>query len=98
MDGIVGSFLNTDKPSGSAVAKFLFYIAIVYILWIGLKQLWMWIQWFDNDWDEALWGVIKTPFLTVLKLLMLRLGLDVVLAIFKIRDDVSEGKKSVTTQ
>lgn len=94
MDGIVGSFLGTDEPAGSAIAKFLFYIGIIYILWTGLGQLWNWIQWFDNDWDEALWGIIKTPFLVLFRLLMLRLGLDVVLSIFKIRDDLSEARKS----
>lgn len=95
MDGIIGNFLNTEKPSGSALAKFLFYIGIVFILWLGLQKLWQWIMWFDNDWDEALWGVIKTPFITLFNLLGLRLGLDVILAVFKIRDDVSEASKTV---
>lgn len=94
MDGIIGNFLNTEKPSGAALAKFLFYLGLIYILWLGLKEMWEWILWFDDDWDEALWGVIKTPFMTVLNLLGLRLGLDVILALFKIRDDVAEGKKT----
>jgi len=94
VDGIIGRFLNTEKPSGSALAKFLFYIGIVYVLWLGLQQLWEWIMYFDDDWDEALWGVIKTPFLTILNLLGLRLALDIVLALFNIRDDVSEGRKT----
>ena len=94
MDGLVGSYLGTDEPAGSAIAKFLFYIGIIYILWMGLRELWMWIQFFDNDWDRALWGVIKTPFLVLFRLLMLRLGLDIVLSIFQIRDDVSANRKS----
>lgn len=95
MDGIIGNFLNTEKPSGTALVKFLFYLGIIYILWLGLKQMWEWILWFDDDWDEALWGVIKTPFMTILNLLGLRLALDIIMALFKIRDDVSDSSRAV---
>jgi len=78
LDGIIGNFLNTEKPSGTALVKFLFYLGII-----------------DDDWDEALWGVIKTPFMTILNLLGLRLALDIIMALFKIRDDVSDSSRAV---
>lgn len=97
MDSIIGGFLNTEKPSGSALAKFLFYIGIIYFIWQGLEGMWRAITWIDNDWDQALWWLIKVPFVTAFKLLMLRLGLDIVLSIFKIRDEVAENRKSISS-
>lgn len=89
MDGIIGNFLSTNRPSGSGIAKAFFYLGIIWILWHSVEMMWRWLMWIDNDWDEALWGLIKTPFQTILALMGLRLGLDVVLALFKIRDDVA---------
>lgn len=88
MDGIIGGYLNTEKPGGSALVKTIFYIGIVYFVWQGLSNMWTAIMWFDNDWDQALWWLIKAPFIALFKLLMLRLGLDIVLALFSIRDDI----------
>ena len=95
MDGIIGSYLGTDEPAGSAIAKFLFYIGIIYVLWLGLRDLWFWARIFGSDWDSALWGIVKTPFIALFRLLLLRLGLDIILSIFQIRDDVSANRKIV---
>lgn len=94
MDDLIGNYLNTDKPSGQQFTKILFYLGVVYIIWKGLQAMWGWITWFDNDWDEALWGLIKTPFLTVLALMGLKVLTDIVMSIFKIRDDVAAGRSA----
>ena len=76
-------FISFEKPMGETLTRLLFYIGIVYVLWTGLGHLWKWIQYFDNDWDTALWGVIKTPFIIVVKLLVLRVMSEYVLARFR---------------
>ena len=97
MDGIIGGYLDTEKPSGSALVKAIFYIGIVYFIWQGISSMWSAILWIDNDWDQALWWLVKAPFLALFKLLVLRLGLDVVLALFSIRDDMSAQRKVAET-
>ncbi len=76
-------FMSFEKPMGETLTRLLYYLAIVYILWTGLQQLWTWIQYFDNDWDTALWGVLKTPVIVIVKLLILRVGAEYVLARFR---------------
>ncbi len=75
--------LSFEKPMGPLLTRILFYLALVYVVWTGLEQLWDWILYFDNDWDRALWGVIKTPFIVLLKVVGLRVLAEVVLAQFR---------------
>ncbi|WP_084399415.1 DUF4282 domain-containing protein [Henriciella aquimarina] len=80
---MLSNYLSFEKPMGEVLTKFLFYVGMVLILVWGLRALWHWITFFDNDWDTALWGVIKTPFIVILKLLVLRVLSEVVLAILR---------------
>ncbi|GGB72874.1 MULTISPECIES: DUF4282 domain-containing protein [Henriciella] len=81
---IISNYLSFEKPMGEVLTKFLFYVGILLILWWGLRSLWHYITWFDNDWDEALWGVIKTPFIVILKLLALRVASEFVLSVLRL--------------
>ncbi|MEM5515792.1 DUF4282 domain-containing protein [Henriciella sp. AS95] len=81
---MISNFLSFEKPMGEVLTKFLFYVGILVILWWGLHDLWHYITWFDNDWDEALWGVIKTPFIVVIRLLILRVLSEFVLSVLRL--------------
>lgn len=80
---LFSNYLSFEKPIGEVLTKFLFYVGILLVILWGLQALWHWILYFDNDWDTALWGVIKTPVIVILKLLALRVLAEVVLAILR---------------
>lgn len=81
---MISNFLSFEKPMGEVLTKFLFYVGILITLVWGVRVLWHWIFWFDNDWDEALWGVIWTPIAVVLRLLVLRVVAELVVAVLRL--------------
>ena len=81
---MLSNFLSFEKPMGEVLTKFLFYVGILLIVLWGLRAEWNWILYFDNDWDRALWGVIWTPIATILRLLALRVGAELVLAVLRL--------------
>lgn len=81
---MLSNFLSFEKPMGEVLTKFLFYIGLILIVLWGLRSLWHWIMYFDNDWDRALWGVIWTPIATILRLLALRVGAELVLSVLRL--------------
>lgn len=81
--GILQRLLSFEKPMGDTLTRLLYYLAVLAIIWLGLKQLWFWLTYFDNDWDTALWGLIKTPFIVVLQILAVRVMAELVLAVFR---------------
>ncbi len=80
---MLSNYLSFEKPMGEVLTKFLFYVGIILIIVWGLRSLWHWITYFDNDWDRALWGVIWTPIATILRLLVLRVAAEFVLAVLR---------------
>ncbi len=88
--GILANFLSFEKPLGPTLTRLLYWLGILGVLWHALRQMWFWIQYFDNDWDTALWGVIKTPFLAILSILILRVVAEFVLAQFRIDKSTHE--------
>jgi len=81
---MIMNFLSFEKPMGRGLVQFVFYLWVIYLIWTGLGQLWSWIQYFDNDWDEALWGVIRTPFVVIFKILVARVVAELAIAIMRI--------------
>lgn len=81
---MISNFLSFEKPMGEVLTKFLFYVGILLIVVWGLRSLWHWLTFFDNDWDRALWGVIWTPVATILRLLVLRVVTELVLAVLRL--------------
>mgnify|MGYP003124792020 CR=1 FL=1 len=51
---MLSNYLSFEKPLGEMLTRLLFYIGILVILFWGLRSLWHYLTWFDNDWDEAL--------------------------------------------
>ncbi|WP_300377633.1 DUF4282 domain-containing protein [Henriciella sp.] len=80
----ISNYLSFEKPLGEMLTKVLFYVGIFLILFWGLRSLLHYIALLDDDWDTALWGVIKTPFIVILKLLVLRVLAEVVVAILRL--------------
>lgn len=81
---MLSNFLSFEKPMGEVLTKFLFYVGIIFIVLWGLRTEWHWIMYFDNDWDRALRGVIWTPIATILRLLALRVGAELVLSVLRL--------------
>ena len=81
--GFLSRFLSFDKPMATTLTTLLYYLGIAAIAWHGVKRIWFWITYLDNDWDTALWGIIKTPFLMILALIVLRVIAEYVLAHFR---------------
>jgi hypothetical protein len=81
---MISNFLSFEKPMGEVLTKFLFYVGILLIVVWGLRMMWHWLFYFDNDWDTALWRLIWTPISVVLKLLALRVFAELVLAVLRL--------------
>lgn len=78
--GLLSGFLSFEKPMGETLTRILFYLGIAGILWHAVQRFWFWLTYIDNDWDTALWGMIKTPFMAIISLLILRVVAEFVLA------------------
>lgn len=81
--GFLLRFISFEKPMAETLTRILYYLGIAAIVWHGAKRFWFWITYLDNDWDTALWGIIKTPFLMLLALVVLRVVAEYVLARFR---------------
>lgn len=79
----LGRFISFEKPMGEILTRILYYIGIASIIWLGLKRIWFWIMYIDDAWATALWGIIKTPFMMLFALLVLRVLAEFVLAQFR---------------
>ena len=77
-------FLSFEKPMAEVLTRVLYYLAIAGVLWRMVKEMWRWINYIDNDWDTALWWLIKTPFMALVAILVLRVIAEYVLAHFRI--------------
>jgi len=82
--GFLSNFVSFEKPMADTLTRLLYYLGIAAIFWHGLKQIWFWLTYFDNDWDTALWGLVKTPFAMLISIMILRLVSEYVLAHFRI--------------
>ena len=81
--GILSGFLSFEKSMGATLTRILYYIGILGILWHALRRFWFWMTYLDNDWDTALWGMIRTPIGAIIALLVLRVVAEYVLAQFR---------------
>lgn len=70
--GLFSRFLSFERPLGPILIQLLYYFGIVAIVWHGIRRFWFWLTYLDNDWDTALWGMIKTPIMAIIALMLLR--------------------------
>lgn len=82
--GFLSRLLSFEKPMGETLTRVLYYLGLIGLIWHALRRAWFWLTYFDNDWDTALWGLIKTPLLLLLSVLVLRVIAEYVLAHFRI--------------
>ncbi len=76
-------FVSFEKPMGETLTRVLFYLGVAGIIWKAVRMIWFYITKIDNNWDWALWGIIKTPFIALISLLVLRVVAEYVLAHFR---------------
>jgi len=81
--GILSGFLSFEKSMGETLTRILYYLGILGIAWHAINRFWFWITYLDNDWDTALWGMIRTPIAAIIGLLVLRVVAEFVLAHFR---------------
>ncbi len=81
--GMLSGFLSFEKSMGATLTRILFYLGIVGILWHAVRRFWFWLTYLDNDWDTALWGMIKTPIGAIIALMILRVVAEYVNAHFR---------------
>lgn len=83
-------FLSFEKPMGETLTRILYYLGIAGVIWYALRKIWFWMMYLDNDWDTALWGIIKTPIGAVVSILILRVLAEFVLAQFSMKKSLAE--------
>ncbi len=80
----ITNFLSFEKPMGELLTRLLYYLFIIFILWRGLEALVYYFALVGDDWDRALWGVLKTPVIVIVKLLILRVIAEVVMSVLRL--------------
>ena len=80
----ITNFLSFEKPMGEILTRLLYYLFIIFILWRGLEALVYYFTLFGEDWDRALWGVLKTPVIVIVKLLILRVIAEFVMSVLRL--------------
>lgn len=80
----ISNFLSFEKPMGEMLTRLLFYLFSIFILWRGLEALFYYIALLDDDWDSALWGVLKTPVIVIVQLLVLRVIAEFVMSVLRL--------------
>ena len=81
--GLLSGFVRFDKSMGETLTRLLYYFGIIAILWHAIRRFWFWLTYLDNDWDTALWGMIKTPIMAIIAIMVLRVVAEFVLAHFR---------------
>ena len=81
--GFLSRFLSFDKPMGPILVQLLYYLGIAYIVWKAFWAIWNGIGHIPDDWDAALWWIIKTPFKAILAIIALRIIAELARAIFR---------------
>ncbi len=80
---IFSRFLSFERPIGPLLVQILYYLGIFGIIWHAARRFWFWLTYLDNDWDTALWGMIKTPFGAIIAIMVLRVVAEFVRAHFR---------------
>ena len=81
--GMLSRFLSFEKPLGSTLVQLLYYFGLIGLVLHAVQRMWFWLTFLDNDWDRALWMLIKTPFMLVLGIIVLRVGAELALAVLR---------------
>ena len=87
---MLSRFLSFEKPLGPTLAQLIYYFGLVMIALHGVQRLWFWAGYLGHDWDRALWMLIKTPFLLILAVIVLRVLTEIVIAIFRIEKSLHD--------
>lgn len=88
--GMLSRFLSFEKPLGPTLIQLLYYIGLLGVALHGIERLWIWVTYIDNDWDRALWMLIKTPFMLVLAVLLLRVAAELALAVLRMEKSLHD--------
>ena len=81
--GLLSGFVSFEKSMGETLTRLLYYFGIIAILWHAIRRFLFWLTYLDNDWDTALWGMIKTPIMAIIAIMVLRVVAEFVLAHFR---------------
>ena len=62
----------------------LFYLFIIFIIWRGVETLVFYLTYFGENFGTALWGILKTPVVVIVQLLILRVITEAVLSVLRL--------------
>ncbi len=92
-------FLSFEKPMGNTLVRVLYYLAIVAAVWNALKMFWHYgILRLDNDWGSALWVMIKTPFILIFGIIVLRVAAELALAVLRMDTSLHKQANAVAAE
>ena len=79
----VTRFLSFDKLMGEGLIKLLYVVASIWVLFNGLRAMWKWLLYLDNDIGDALWGLIMTPLKAIVTIIAIRVASELAIAAFR---------------
>lgn len=87
---MLSRFLSFEKPLGQTLIQLLYYFGLIGLVLHGIERIGVWLSHIDNDWDRAIWMLIKTPFIFVLAVMILRVCAELALAILRMEKSLHD--------
>ena len=83
MSDLAGKFLGFDKLFGEGLVRVLYYVGLVSILWHMLQRFYFWVTYLDDDFTDAVGGMIMAPVRALIGILILRVVCELAIVVFR---------------
>ena len=83
MGDLAGKFLTFDKLFGEGLVRVLYYVGIISIIWRLLSKFYFWVTYLDNDFTDAVGGMIMAPVRAIIGILILRVVCELAIVTFR---------------
>ena len=96
MGDLAGKFLTFDKLFGEGLVRVLYYVGIISIIWRLLSKFYFWVTYLDNDFTDAVGGMIMAPVRAIIGILILRVVCELAIVISKVGSKRDRRPESLT--